>query len=40
MVDIKVEKDKKGNLRGTIGRPEKGKPYGYNKKVTWIFKTK
>ena len=39
-VEIKVKKDRKGNLGGSIGTPEKGKPYGYNKKVTWEFKTK
>lgn len=39
-VDIKVGKDKKGNLKGSISKPEKGKPYGYNKKVVWNFMTK
>lgn len=39
-VDIKVVKDKKGNLKGSISKPEKGKPYGYNKKVVWNFMTK
>jgi len=39
-VNIQVKRDSKGNLRGTISAPEKGKPYGYNKKVTWEFKTK
>jgi len=39
-VGIQIKKDKKGNLKGTIGSPEKGKPYSYNKKVIWEFKTK
>ena len=39
-VEIQVKKDRKGKLVGTIGSPEKGKPYSYNKKVTWEFKTK
>jgi alpha-D-xyloside xylohydrolase len=39
-VEIKVKKDRKGYLKGTISNPEKGKPYSYNKKVTWEFKTK
>ena len=39
-VEIAIEKDKKGNLNGTVSKPEKGKPYGYNKKVVWEFMTK
>lgn len=39
-VEIQVKKDRKGKLVGTISSPEKGKPYSYNKKVTWEFKTK
>ncbi len=39
-VDIRINKDKKGFLRGTIGSPAKGEPYSYNKKVTWEFMTK
>ena len=39
-VDIKVFKDKKGNLKGSVSKPEKGKPYGYNKQVNWNFMTK
>lgn len=39
-VEIQVKKDKKGILKGTISAPQKGKPYGYNKKVTWVFMTK
>ncbi|MFT7159302.1 MAG: alpha-glucosidase (family GH31 glycosyl hydrolase) [Bacteroidia bacterium] len=39
-VVISVAKDKKGSLKGSISKPEKGKPYGYNKKVTWKFMTK
>ena len=36
---IKVSRDKKGRLAGSISRPEKGKPYGYNKEVKWVFMT-
>ena len=39
-VEIQVKKDRKGKLVGTISSPEKGKPYSYNKKVTWEFKSK
>lgn len=39
-VEILVKKDKKGQLKGAISKPEKGKPYGYHKKVTWEFMTK
>ncbi len=39
-VKIQVKRDRKGKLVGTIGSPEKGKPYSYNKKVTWEFRTK
>ena len=35
--EILVEKDKKGSLKGAISKPQKGKPYGYNKKVIWEF---
>ncbi len=38
-VKILVKKDKKGQLKGVISKPEKGKPYGYHKKVTWEFMT-
>lgn len=38
-VDIKVVKDKKGNLKGSVSKSEKGKPYGYNKQVNWKFMT-
>lgn len=36
--DIKVEKDKKGRLKGTIAAPEKGKPNTVGK-LTWKFMT-
>lgn len=39
-VDIQVRRDRNGRLKGTMGSPEKGKPYGYNKKVVWEFMTK
>ena len=39
-VTIKIEKDSKGQLKGSISKPQKGKPYGYNKKVTWEIMTK
>ncbi|GAA3584608.1 TIM-barrel domain-containing protein [Snuella lapsa] len=38
-IDIRVKKDKSGRLKGHISKPEKGKPYGYNKKVVWEFMT-
>jgi len=38
-VEIQVKKDKKGKLKGSISKPEKGKPYGYHKKVIWEFMT-
>ncbi len=40
MLGITVEKDKKGNWKGKIDKPEKGKPYSYNKGVNWQFMTK
>jgi alpha-D-xyloside xylohydrolase len=40
LVEIKVSKNKKGKLAGTIGKPKKGKPYGYSTKVNWKFMTK
>lgn len=39
MIDIIVQRDKNGNLRGEISSPEKGKPYGYHQQVTWKFMT-
>ncbi len=39
-VEILVTKDKRGNRKGSISKPQKGKPYGYDKKVTWEFMTK
>ena len=39
-VDIHIVKDRKGVLEGTISNPKKGKPYYYNKKITWEFMTK
>ncbi len=39
MIDIAVQRDKKGNLTGKIATPEEGKPYGYHKQVTWKFMT-
>ncbi|MBJ6368786.1 TIM-barrel domain-containing protein [Snuella sedimenti] len=38
-VEIKVKKDKSGQFKGHILKPEKGKPYGYNKKVVWEYMT-
>lgn len=40
IVDIKVTKDQKGNFKGSISKPKKGKPYGYTNKVSWVFMTK
>ena len=37
--DIKVERQKNGILKGSISRPEKGKPDTVGK-VTWKFMTK
>ena len=39
-VSIKIEKDNKGRLKGSVSKPQKGKPFGYNKKVTWEIMTK
>jgi alpha-D-xyloside xylohydrolase len=39
LTEIRVKKDKKGNLKGSISIPEKGKPYSYNKNVKWVFMT-
>jgi len=37
--EIKVQKDKKGNLKGTISDPVKGKPNSIGN-ITWTFMTK
>jgi alpha-D-xyloside xylohydrolase len=37
--EVRVEKDKNGNWKGTISTPEKGKPNTVGK-VTWKFMTK
>ena len=37
--EIKVEKDKKGKLKGTVSGPEKGKPNTIAN-ITWNFMTK
>ncbi len=39
LTEIRVKKDKKGNLKGSISKSEKGKPYSYNKNVKWVFMT-
>lgn len=39
MTNITVTKDKNGNLKGAIAKPEKSKPYGYKNKVSWVFMT-
>jgi alpha-glucosidase (family GH31 glycosyl hydrolase) len=36
---FRVEKDKKGALTGKMAKPEAGKPFGYDDKVTWKFMT-
>ncbi len=38
-VIMQVRKDKNGIIKGTISQPHKGKPYSYNKGVTWKFMT-
>ncbi|MFK5973472.1 MAG: glycoside hydrolase family 31 protein [Flavobacteriaceae bacterium] len=38
-VRITIEKDRKGQLKGSISKPKKNKPYGYTKKVIWKFMT-
>ena len=36
---ISIKKDRKGQLKGFISKPQKAKPYGYNKKLVWQFMT-
>ena len=36
-VIISVKKDKNGKKKGSISKQQKGKPYGYDKKVIWEF---
>ncbi|WP_242203076.1 glycoside hydrolase family 31 protein [Aestuariivivens insulae] len=38
-VEIKVVRDRSGHFIGSISKPERGKPYGYNRKVAWEFMT-
>ena len=37
---LSVSKDKNGNYLGSMADPQAGKPFGYQKNVTWIFMTK
>jgi alpha-glucosidase (family GH31 glycosyl hydrolase) len=39
VTSLRVEKDKKGALTGKMAKPEAGKPFGYDDKVTWKFMT-
>lgn len=39
MIEISVQQDENGELKGKISTPEEGKPYGYHKQVNWKFMT-
>lgn len=37
---LSVSKDKNGNYLGSMADPQAGKPFGYQRNVTWVFMTK
>lgn len=40
LTEITVAKKRNGNWEGFVKSPEKGKPFGYQKEVKWVFMTK
>lgn len=40
LTEFTTARDREGMWKGFVKRPEKGKPFGYQKEVQWVFMTK